>query len=427
MRKEGSSHIVGTSAAESDGRRPAHDRPPGEIVEAANRSRAGDARLKDATRYSVRITGDWRELEELESTWKELAANALEPSPSAESWMLIPALRYGIPGSNVRVVLVFASESGVHDGQHRLCGVFPIEELQRYQGLPIRIVRFWNHMYSISSTPLLRRERAAECLGVFFEWVVNERPARTLVEFPGLRGDSEFFRLLTETLRTESFTHLVRDIHTRALFRPRGNAEEYILSVAKNHDRRRRQERRLAEKGRLTYDQFVSGQNIEKWLTEFVDLEMRGWKGSYGTAFGCNHQHEAWLRDVVRGAAERGCLMMLALRLDDKAVAMRLSFLAPPGAFAFKVAFDEKLSKFSPGVLLELENIRRLHSSNAIEWMDSLAAPGHSLIDRIWPDRTAIASLLVAPGRYLGKVLISVFPLLQLVKRSMRSTSSSDK
>ena len=119
--------------------------------------------------------------------------------------------------------------------------------------------------------------------------------------------------------------------------------------------------------------------------------------------------------------------MMLALRLDSSPVAMRVSFIAPPGAYAFKIAYDEGLVKFSPGVLLELENIRRLHARPEIEWMDSLAAPNHSLMDRVWIDRTTIVALLVAPGPWVGRLLLSTNRLLQTAKGLARSHPRAEK
>jgi len=167
----------------------------------------------------------------------------------------------------------------------------------------------------------------------------------------------------------------------------------------------------------LTYESLPSPHETQKWLDEFIALEMGGWKGKERTAFGCKDEHRAWLTQVAKDAASRGRLTMLALRLNGKAIAMRISFLALPGSYAFKIAYDELWLKFSPGVLLELENIRRLHAMPEVEWMDSLAAPNHALMDRVWDGRTQIASFLVAPGPILGQFLLSSVPLLQMLKK----------
>ena len=109
--------------------------------------------------------------------------------------------------------------------------------------------------------------------------------------------------------------------------------------------------------------------------------------------------------------------MMLALRIDGKAIAAKLNFLVGNGGYSFKIAYDEQLERYSPGVLLELENIRRLHARSDLAWMDSLAVPQHSMIERLWPGRAGFASLLIAPGRLAGRVLLAARPLLRLGKQ----------
>jgi CelD/BcsL family acetyltransferase involved in cellulose biosynthesis len=112
--------------------------------------------------------------------------------------------------------------------------------------------------------------------------------------------------------------------------------------------------------------------------------------------------------------------MMLALRLDGVPVAIKLNVLGGGGGYAFKIAFDERFEKYSPGVLLELENIRRLHQRPDVLWMDSLATHGHSLAERVWSDKAAFASLLIAPGRLAGRLLLAARPMLRLAKRAAR-------
>ena len=368
---------------------------------------------------SVHVVDDWRELEALRPAWEDLALHALEPSAAAEAWMLIPALRHALPGAAPRVVLVYADDPSSAATGGQLCGVFSVEFEARHRGLRTRVIRSWNHLYAVSSAPLLRRDRASACVNAFLDWAAGERPKHTLLHFPELNVESEFFGVLSEALRDRDLPTLTVDVWSRAMFRPDADADRYLQSVGTSHHRHewRRQERRLGESGALTYDGLAAGEPVAPWIEEFVALEMAGWKGRNGSAFGCTESHRAWLDEVLREAHARRRAMLLALRLDGRAIAMKINVLAPPGAYAFKIAFDESLLKYSPGVLLELENIRRLHANPAIRWMDSLATANHSLMNRVWPGRTAVADLLIAPGPASGKILLSAIPLLRSVKR----------
>ena len=108
---------------------------------------------------------------------------------------------------------------------------------------------------------------------------------------------------------------------------------------------------------------------------------------------------------------------MLASRVDGKPVAMKCNFLAGRGSFAFKIAFDESYSHFSPGMLMEIENIRRFHAIPDIEWMDSCAVPSQAMINRLWPGRRIIQTVLVSTGNPPGNLAVSAIPMLRWLKR----------
>jgi hypothetical protein len=108
--------------------------------------------------------------------------------------------------------------------------------------------------------------------------------------------------------------------------------------------------------------------------------------------------------------------MMLALRLNQRPIAMKCNFLTADGGYAFKIAFDENYRRFSPGVLLELENIRKLHSNSSIRWMDSCATPDHFMINRLWLDRKPMCTLLVSTRHIIGDFIVDIVPMLKRFK-----------
>src|SRR3546814_5811349 len=66
------------------------------------------------------------------------------------------------------------------------------------------------------------------------------------------------------------------------------------------------------------------------------------------------------------------------------------------GGFSFKIAFDETMSRFSPGVLIEIDNLRRVLNRDDLDWMDSCAAADHPMIDSLWGERRQIVQYRVA-------------------------------
>ena len=372
----------------------------------------GDAML-------VREIRDFDELEEYLRQWQELALDAIEPNPFYESWMLIPALRSLATGKDVRVVLVLDRS----ENPPRLCGVFPIERVARYKKLPVAAFRLWQHIYCALCTPLIRTGRASETLDAFTEWLGSERN-NALMEFNHVSGDGPFSELLNDSFRErDGKEELPDESHTRAMFRPRENADSYINAALRRDHRKdlKRKTRRLQEQGRVEFNSLEMDGDIERWVGEFLALEASGWKSQDGGAFACNDANREYFHSVAKSAFERGRLMMLALRLDGRPIAMKCNILAAPGSFAFKIAFDEDFSYYSPGMLLELENIRLLHSDPRIEWMDSCATPEHPMIDRLWHDRRTIRSVLIPTASRAGNLVISALPFMRSINRKVRA------
>ena len=85
---------------------------------------------------------------------------------------------------------------------------------------------------------------------------------------------------------------------------------------------------------------------------------------------------------------------------------MLASFLTPPGAFSFKTTFDENYSRYSPGVLLQHENLAILEREE-IAWSDSCAAANHPMIDHIWRERCAVGKFSIAIGGRLRRALFN--------------------
>jgi hypothetical protein len=112
--------------------------------------------------------------------------------------------------------------------------------------------------------------------------------------------------------------------------------------------------------------------------------------------------------------------MMMALRLDGRPIALKYNLLAGDGSFAFKITFDEAYSRYSPGVLLELDNVHRLHELPQVRWMDSCAAPNRFMINHLWPERREMQTVFFSTGRTLPSLVLAVVPLFQFLRMRAR-------
>ena len=125
---------------------------------------------------------------------------------------------------------------------------------------------------------------------------------------------------------------------------------------------------------------------------------------------------EALFRQSLEGAAAFGRLERLSLTLDGRPIAMLANFITPPGAYSYKTAYDEAYARFSPGVLLQCENLLMLDRAD-VAWTDSCAAQGHPMIDHIWRERRALGRVSIGIGGKLRRALFAQLLKLELGRK----------
>src|SRR5262245_30739173 len=381
--------------------------------------------VANKSELSVMVVEDLTVLERYVSAWEDLAAAALEPNVFYEPWMLMPAIRAFGAGRRLRFALILAPDPARPTGAPLLAGLFPLEQQSQYQGLsqklPFNTLRLWKHKYCYLCTPLVRAGYGREVIAAFFDWLAVGSHGCSLMEFAFIAGEGSFYNLLIDYFDRHAKLNYVTARFARALFRPASDIETYMRAAfhgAQRHELRRH-ERRLSEMGRVEYLSLEPGDDVAAWIEEFLRIEALSWKGAGGRALVCDETDREFFVRVAKEAFRRGRLMMLALHVDGRPIAHKCNFLSGQGSFAFKIAFDEEYARYSPGVLLELENIRRLHAQSKVKWMDSCADPSHPMLDRLLADRRTIQDVVVGAGRPLGDWVVAATPLLRLLNRKL--------
>src|SRR5262245_25334691 len=374
----------------------------------------------DGAKMSVVVVNDLTEMEKYIAAWEDLAGAAIEPNVFYEPWMLMPALRAYGGARRSLFALVMSQDPARPQGPPLMCGLFPLELRDSYDNisskLPLKTLCLWRKReMTYLCASLLRAGYGREALLAFFDWLDAGSHNCSLMEFGFVPAEGPFHHLLVDYLNDRLKFTYVAESHTRALFRPAADAEVSSRSGLHRARRKeyRRQERRLAESGRLEYATLGPGDDADAWIEEFLEFEANTWKGKGGRALSCNATDREYFVQVAREAFQRGKLMMLALRFNGRPIAYKLNFLSGVGSFAFKIAFDEEYARYSPGVLLELENIRLLHERPEIRWMDSCANPDRFMINQLWTDRRAIQTLVISTGKRQGDLVVAAIPLLK--------------
>jgi len=367
-------------------------------------------------RLSVRAV-TWREADQAQVrlAWDALAACACEPNPFLESWYLLPALRVLDPDARTRILLFEA------DGD--LAGVLPLVSSRRYYTWPIPNLSSWTHPNAFLGAPLVAPGLERAFWRAVLGWADRNAGLALFLHIPDLPLDGPTHRALRDVLAEQTRPAGLVHREERALLASDETPEAYFAASLSGKKRKelRRQFARLSELGEVTVDRSTDARDLGGWIADFLALEQAGWKGKAGSALACREDTAALFRLALSGAAQRGRLERLALRLDGKPIAMLASFLCPPGAFSYKTAFDESFARFSPGVLLQRKNLEVLNRPD-IAWSDSCASADHPMIDHIWRERRAIGRLSIAIGGNLRRALFGRLLAAEQARLGARAT-----
>lgn len=360
------------------------------------------------------------------SDWEKLAETAVEPNIFYEPWFLMPAAEAFAGDHRLEFIFIFADDPAFMGGPKILCGFFPLERRNRYHGLPVSVLSLWKHVHCYLCTPLIKRGYGSECLETFFDWLGTDAGSSSLMEFSLIRADGPFRQLLVERFHERATLTYTAESHTRAFFCPATNAEQYLENALPLKQRKvlKRREAQLHMNGPLEYVSLEREGDVQSWIAGFLELEAAGWKGKEGSALACDERNRTFFTAIATAAFQRHRLVMLALYHKQRPIAYRCSLLAEPGSFSFKIAYDERCARYSPGVLLHVENIRYLHSRPEIRWMDSCTSPDNSMLNHLWPDRRAMMTLVVGTGGSLGDLVVASMPLLRWLKRKLQRRKS---
>jgi CelD/BcsL family acetyltransferase involved in cellulose biosynthesis len=314
----------------------------------------------------------------LRAEWQALTEVAAQPNSFAEPWFVDASLACLAPKAGVRLLAVF--------GAGRLAGVALFVPAPRYGRVPLRHVQNWRHHNHFFGPPLIR---SGEEVG-FWQAVLSaldDAPwAAGFLHVSGLVDNGPIHRALAHAAALNGRTCPVVHREKRPLLERTLRAEDYYSRNVSAKRRRElaRRRKRLAELGRIEVRELRSADEIQPWCSAFLALEGAGWKGKAGSAMAAHRATEAFFRRAIAEAFSAGRLSFLRLDLDGRPLAMLTTFLAPPGAFGFKCTFDEDYARFSPGILLHVENLKSIDRPG-IAWIDSCANEGHPVAS-LWSE-----------------------------------------
>jgi hypothetical protein len=343
---------------------------------------------------SIVVVREWLTLSGFIPEWEELAAAAIEPNVFYEHWMLLPALQAAGSDRDICFALVLMRDPGNRLAPPKLGGLFPLEFVQSVDRLHEPALRVWQPLACPMGTPLIRADAVRECLVELVLWLRSGEAGAPQIELKWPSGDSRFQRAMKNLLPDRGLVHWTKDTSTRSLLRRKGGAAAGLWPAVPDALRRQleRKAKRLSERGCLEHVALKPGGDVQAWVDDYLRIDASSWKRRYGKAAVWDSQY---FHDVAGGAFERGRLLMLGINLDGAPIARSCTLIADGGSFALGTTFDERFARFSPGVLLELDNVRHLDALPGVDWIDPCPGRQSVLINRLSNEHRTIQGLTI--------------------------------
>jgi CelD/BcsL family acetyltransferase involved in cellulose biosynthesis len=351
-----------------------------------------------ADRYPVNsFSVEWRWLADLVAVtddWRDLAARALEPNVFYEPAFALAA--GAVFGRDVGAVLVWSGPP------RKLLGFFPARVVRRRYGLTLPILQAWTHPYGPLGTPLIEREAAEPVISAWLTHLARDLTLPGLVLLPLIAENGHFAIALGAALRRLQMPFADFSRHSRPLLVPGDDRAGYLEQAISAHRHRelRRSIRRLADHGALLFTASTKPETVCREIEDFFALEAGGWKGEAGTAAAHHDEVRSFMKIAIQALGAQGKVAINRILIDGRAIAATITLRSGDGAWFWKTAYDERLARFAPGVLLTAALTEDLAENPAIARADSCAAPGNPILDNFWRERLDLCDRLIAtrPG-----------------------------
>jgi hypothetical protein len=249
-------------------------------------------------------------------------------------------------------------------------------------------------------TPLVDPEGGVEAMVTLLESMRGLRRTTTarLLVIDGMSAEgpvSDLFRLAVEQLNLPC---RVFESYERGLLKRRDEPTYDNVHSSKTRYNLRRQ-RRLLEQDVRSDITVVERATQPGAIRDYIEMEASGYKARTGVAMTTVPGEPEYFSDMCERFASTGRLHVLSLEANGQRLAMEIWVRAGEGMFLMKISFDERFSRFGPGVLLQMSALQYFHWLTDAEWIDTCTSAGNALLLRLYPDRRRIESLFVVLGR----------------------------
>ena len=261
-----------------------------------------------------------------------------------------------------------------------------------------RVLQVLSNEYMPLGVPLLDADCAGEAAETLLRLLADPKlKLPSIIDFTHLYKSAQSFQLLEKAAQSLGLNTRVSATHERAaLIATQHDDGDFTNTLGKKRLRElARQRRKLEETGEVTFETAWTEDDVLDSFEGFMTLELKGWKGRRGTALYNHKKIASFSRQIVAElASQKGC-QIFSMKHGNKIIGALIMLGRDGRLVPWKMAFDEKMATYSPGMQIMLEATSALSDSETFVEADSLATADHWMMNRIWPDRITITDIAI--------------------------------
>ena len=258
------------------------------------------------------------------------------------------------------------------------------------------VLQVLSNEYMPLGTPMIDKDCADESVETLLRLLSDQSMKLPgVIDFSHLRADSQTLEILIRSANNLGLKSKKNMEYTRAGLTKTAGDHEPQLSKKRLRELAR-QQRKLGELGVLEFEQARQLEDILDAFERFMTLELKGWKGRGGTALYNHKKIAAFSRQIVASLAVKGHCEIHSMTLNGETIAAAILLGYRGHYMPWKIAFDETMAPYSPGMQLMVHLTEQLQNRKTFSEADSLAIPNHWMMNRVWNSRVPIVDLSIS-------------------------------
>lgn len=278
------------------------------------------------------------------------------------------------------------------DEAPRLVGFWALQERRALPLLPA-LLESLPYDYAFTSNAVIDPAFVNSVVPAFFDAINRDPKLPKIVCLKSFDAESDVYAAILRALDASGQSHRVLTTFAR----PMADRDNGTKKSGATRKKLRQDWNRLSALGPVEVVNDRRADTVMAAFEVFLAMEAASWKGGRSTALLCSSHDARFVRRLIGNLAGQGNTSVALLRVNGEPIAAQVLLYCGVQAYTWKIAFDARFGKFSPGALLVDKVTEALLEAGDVQSIDSCAAED-SFMGQLWTGRRIMADVLIDVG-----------------------------